>query len=143
MGRSNVSTEQSRTRSRLVNGGTDRSSTPGDKPVDGVDKGVTSSTGPTPDQVSETAQVTPTSDQGHGSDLARDALRAVQAVVRQRGHKPVGDTTPVIGQRRRRRWSGSRPDDRDPQLLGRLVSRLAGELGWGEHLAGGNVFDRW
>jgi predicted nucleic acid-binding Zn ribbon protein len=45
--------------------------------------------------------------------------------------------------RRRRRWSGSGPDERDPQPLGRLTARLVTDRGWNARLAGGQVIDRW
>jgi predicted nucleic acid-binding Zn ribbon protein len=45
--------------------------------------------------------------------------------------------------RRRRRWSGATPDERDPQPLGRLAARLAADRGWARRLAGGHVFGRW
>jgi len=45
--------------------------------------------------------------------------------------------------RRRTGWSGARPDDRDPQQLGRLASRLAADRGWSGNLQGGAVFGRW
>lgn len=45
--------------------------------------------------------------------------------------------------RRRRGWSGPRPDDRDPQLLGRLASRLVSDRGWGDQVSAGVVFARW
>ncbi|WP_228771559.1 DciA family protein [Actinokineospora iranica] len=47
------------------------------------------------------------------------------------------------GVRRRRRWSGAGADDRDPQPLGRLASRIAVDRGWQDQLAGGQVFARW
>jgi predicted nucleic acid-binding Zn ribbon protein len=45
--------------------------------------------------------------------------------------------------RRRRGWSGARPDDRDPQPLGRLASRLVADRGWVERVSAGVVFARW
>jgi predicted nucleic acid-binding Zn ribbon protein len=45
--------------------------------------------------------------------------------------------------RRRRRWSGPKPDERDPQPLGRLAARLAANRGWAARLAGGQVFGKW
>ena len=82
-----------------------------------------------------------------GSDIARAALRAAQAAAKARGR---GIDTPgrspgtaAINRRRRRRWSGPRPDDRDPQPLGRITSKLAAEMGWAERLAAGQVFARW
>ncbi|WP_083940143.1 DciA family protein [Saccharomonospora saliphila] len=44
---------------------------------------------------------------------------------------------------RRRRWSGAAGDERDPQPLGRLVSRMASQLGWNQRLADGRVFGQW
>ena len=48
-----------------------------------------------------------------------------------------------LGRTRRRGWSGAGADDRDPQPLGRLASRLSGERGWAPQLSGGAVFGRW
>jgi predicted nucleic acid-binding Zn ribbon protein len=45
--------------------------------------------------------------------------------------------------RRRRGWSGARPDDRDPQPLGRLASRLVADRGWADRVSAGVVFARW
>ncbi len=44
---------------------------------------------------------------------------------------------------RRRGWSGARPDDRDPQPLGRLAAKLAADRGWREQLTSASVFGRW
>jgi predicted nucleic acid-binding Zn ribbon protein len=82
----------------------------------------------------------------HGSDLAREALRAAQEQAKARGRGPnarKGVTTGGGLRRKRRRWSGARPDDRDPQPLGRLVGKLASDRGWQEKLTGGQVFARW
>jgi predicted nucleic acid-binding Zn ribbon protein len=79
-----------------------------------------------------------------GSDLAKAALQAAK--------EASGGPTPrkanqvkrgFTGSRRRRRWSGPRPDDRDPQPLGRLTSRLAADRGWSGHLATGRLFAKW
>ncbi|PRW62370.1 DUF721 domain-containing protein [Actinopolyspora mortivallis] len=76
-----------------------------------------------------------------GDDLARAALRAVRersgATTRR---SPGGETA---RSRRRRGWSGAASDDRDPQSLGELASRMAADRGWSERLAGGQVFGRW
>jgi predicted nucleic acid-binding Zn ribbon protein len=89
-----------------------------------------------------------------GSDLARDALAAARAATAARRaaagatggaagvRKPVRRTG-GLGRVRRRGWSGAGADDRDPQTLGRLASRLSGERGWAPRLAGGAVFGRW
>lgn len=81
-----------------------------------------------------------------GSDLARQALRAAQASAKARGRSPGSAPVGSGGRslaRRRRRWSGAGADERDPQPLGRLASRLASDRGWAARLAGGQVFGRW
>lgn len=40
-------------------------------------------------------------------------------------------------------YSGARPDDRDPQSIGRSVDDLVGERGWTAPLAVGGVEGRW
>lgn len=77
-----------------------------------------------------------------GPDLARAALQAAreQSAARRRDAKKKGGG---VRTRRRRGWSGPRPDDRDPQPLGRLAARIASERGWTEHLSGGQVFAKW
>ncbi|NUT98825.1 MAG: DUF721 domain-containing protein [Saccharothrix sp.] len=79
-----------------------------------------------------------------GSDLARAALDAARASAKERGARVRKGARGGAGARRRRRtWSGAGPDDRDPQPLGRLASRIAADRGWTERLAGGQVFARW
>jgi predicted nucleic acid-binding Zn ribbon protein len=79
-----------------------------------------------------------------GSDLARAALDAARAAAKARGVAPMsGRTGGKIRTRRRRGWSGAGPDDRDPQRLDRLVSRLSADRGWADRLSGGTVFNRW
>ncbi len=130
--------------------------TSGDKPVDDVDNpvvgvNVTGSGATTAGSDISGKKTTPTggdadagSDPPRGSDLAREALRAAQASAKARGRGRTGNTgTASPMARRRRRWSGPKPDERDPQPLGTLVSRLADDRGWAEKLAGGEVFSRW
>jgi predicted nucleic acid-binding Zn ribbon protein len=127
-------------------------STSGDKPVDNVDNTVTGrganpTSGEEPDAKSPRtgeAQGDAASTQGgrRGSDLARDALRAAQESARKRGRAAAPGGAAVVG-RRRRRWSGPKPDERDPQPLGRLAARLAANRGWAARLAGGQVFGKW
>ncbi|HJQ46081.1 MAG TPA: DciA family protein [Amycolatopsis sp.] len=79
--------------------------------------------------------------------MARQALAAAQAKAKARGVEP-GVRKPrkasEIGQNpRRRRWSGAGADARDPQPLGRLVSRLSADRGWAPRLAHGQVFGEW
>lgn len=125
-------------------------STSGDKPVDDVDNKVTGSGGTGGKSDISGAKTTPTggsadaAGEPRGSDLAREALRAAQASAKARGRgrpKSVRGSETIA--RRRRRWSGARPDDRDPQLLGGLVAKMAKNRGWTEKLNGGEVFSRW
>lgn len=83
---------------------------------------------------------------GRGSDLAREALRAARAASAQRVAQQAGDRTgrrPAGLRGRRRRWSGPGPDDRDPQPLGRLVSRVSMDRGWSPRLTDATVVGRW
>src|SRR5262245_29521331 len=84
----------------------DKSSSAGDKPVDSVDKSIVDGPGSPARTPSEPPR---------GSDIARAALESARAV--RRAAPPRGSQRAVP--RRRRGWSGPRPDDRDPQLLGR------------------------
>lgn len=84
-----------------------------------------------------------------GKDLAHAALAAARQKAASRGAEP-GYRRPgkgsVPGSRqnpRRRRWSGSGADERDPQPLGRIASRMATQLGWRDNLANGHVFGQW
>ena len=95
----------------------------GDNPVDSVDKSMFEATGTPPDPP-------------RGADLARAALESARAARR----KPSG---PRSAPRRRRGWSGPRPDDRDPQPLGALASRLVADRGWNDRVSAGVVFARW
>jgi predicted nucleic acid-binding Zn ribbon protein len=87
-----------------------------------------------------------------GADLARDALEAARVASAARRAERGADPRRVgprrsgasgIGRPRRRGWSGARADERDPQALGRLASRLSGQRGWAPKLAHGSVFGRW
>ncbi|MDD7941077.1 DciA family protein [Actinomycetospora lutea] len=87
-----------------------------------------------------------------GADLARDALAAARAAAAERRaasgggngiRKPVRRSGSGLGRPRRRGWSGAGADERDPQTLGRLASRLSGDRGWAPRLASGSVFGRW
>ncbi len=90
--------------------------------------------------LSDPASPSPTPPDGlRGADIARaalDAARAAGSARRRSAAQPVAS-------RRRRRWSGARPDDRDPQLLGRLASRLVADRGWVDRVSAGVVFARW
>ncbi|MCP2276729.1 Predicted nucleic acid-binding protein, contains Zn-ribbon domain (includes truncated derivatives) [Nocardia amikacinitolerans] len=83
-----------------------------------------------------------------GIDLARRALEEARAAAKASG-KSVGQgrASPVrklrTGGRRRTGWSGARPDDRDPQLLSQLATRIAKSRGWDGKVAEGTVLGRW
>ncbi|GAA3708842.1 DUF721 family protein [Gordonia hankookensis] len=83
-----------------------------------------------------------------GYELARQALEEARAAARAAG-KSVGQgrSSPITGARRnvgrRRRWSGSGPDGRDPQPLGRLAGHIAKERGWQPHIGQGTLFGMW
>lgn len=90
-----------------------------------------------------------------GSDLARAALEAARA--RSGTHRSASGASGRAGaaargahgagggapRSRRRRWSSSGADDRDPQPLGRVASRLAAERGWKGRLTTGQIFGQW
>ncbi|RJQ83330.1 DUF721 domain-containing protein [Pseudonocardiaceae bacterium YIM PH 21723] len=85
-----------------------------------------------------------------GSDLARAALQAARdkakskGTTQRRGTGVSGTGGNRRGSRLRRRWSGPGADEqRDPQPLGRLASRIAMDRGWRENLSGGVVISRW
>ena len=80
-----------------------------------------------------------------GADLAREALRAAREASSTRNAARAADRSGVVRRpkSRRRRWSGPGPDDRDPQLLGRLVSRVSLDRGWSPRLTDATVLGRW
>lgn len=98
--------------------------------------------------MSEGQEETPVPDGLTGYERARKALEEARAAARAAG-KSVGQgrSSPPPTRRRgtgsRRRWSGSGPDGRDPQPLGRLVGRIAEDRGWEEEIGQGTVFGMW
>ena len=129
-------------------GGPDPGREQGRRPGDAVHTPERLSDGGSPDDQSTRG----TGEEKRGADLARDALaaaRAASAARRAAGggaagiRKPVRRTGTGMGRPRRRGWSGSGADERDPQMLGRLTSRLSGDRGWAPRLANGSVFGRW
>lgn len=93
-------------------------------------------------------------DRAQGLDVARQALAAARAAARTRERNREGDRgVPGAGRdsARRTRWrpgsgdirSGARPDDRDPQPLGRAIHRLTADRGWELDVAVGGVLGRW
>lgn len=76
----------------------------------------------------------------HPTDLASAALQSAREMTRGRpGRRPS---------RRRRSstgggYSGARPDDRDPDLIGNILGRSAVALGWVAPLAEARLFSQW
>jgi predicted nucleic acid-binding Zn ribbon protein len=101
--------------------------------VDSVDKSISEGS-VSPSQTS--------SEPLQGADIARAALESARAARRGSAGR-TSSASQRAASRRRRGWSGPRPDDRDPQLLGRLASRLIADRGWGDRVSAGVVFGRW
>jgi predicted nucleic acid-binding Zn ribbon protein len=81
-----------------------------------------------------------------GVDIAREALRAARDAAAEKAAEraakmPARKYTGARG--RRRRWSGPGPDDRDPQLFGRLIARVSLDRGWSPRLTDATVLGRW
>ncbi|WP_328856138.1 DUF721 family protein [Williamsia herbipolensis] len=81
-----------------------------------------------------------------GHAMARKALEDARNAARAAG-KSVGQgrSSPVRRRARGRRggYSGSGPDPRDPQPLGRLTGSLSQDRGWGDKIGEGTVFGAW
>jgi predicted nucleic acid-binding Zn ribbon protein len=81
-----------------------------------------------------------------GADLAREALAAARASTAAR-RKAAGRTPAAsrggAGNLRRRRWSGSGPDQRDPQPLGATLRTWITSAGAGADLKKATLFARW
>ncbi|EGD54562.1 DUF721 family protein [Gordonia neofelifaecis] len=84
-----------------------------------------------------------------GYDLARAALEEARALAKAQGKSVgMGRSAPIrtkrrTGDRSRRRWSGSGPDSRDPQPLGRMVGKVAQQHGWESRISEGTLFGMW
>jgi predicted nucleic acid-binding Zn ribbon protein len=78
-----------------------------------------------------------------GLDLARSLTRATakmpapKAGMRKKRRMPMDNAT------RRGTVSGARPDDRDPQLIDSVVSRMVDDHGWDTSLRVHGVMARW
>ncbi|OLT03452.1 hypothetical protein BJF90_25375 [Pseudonocardia sp. CNS-004] len=87
-----------------------------------------------------------TAGRNRGADLAREALRAAREANAERAAQRSAEMEgrkPTRPRGRRRRWSSSGPDERDPQPFGRLVSRVALDRGWSPRLTDATVLGRW
>ena len=86
-----------------------------------------------------------------GADLARDALVAAReqnaarrrAMARNAEVNPKGRRAGSAAALRRRRWSGSGPDARDPAPLAATMKRWLGEAAVGADLTKATVLGRW
>lgn len=90
------------------------------------------------------------SEHSAGYEVARRALEQARAEAKaagkQVGHGRSGPIRSSAGggrDRKRRRWSGSGPDSRDPQPLGRLTGAVAQSRGWSSKISEGTVFASW
>lgn len=70
------------------------------------------------------------------TDLAQSALSGAQRMSRSIRRRPSGG-------RREGGYSGSRPDERDPQPIGRVAAGLFAERGWERSVAEARVFTDW
>ena len=81
-----------------------------------------------------------------GSDLARDALAAAResnaARWKAAGRTPL-HRRGAANNLKRRRWSGSSPDARDPQPLGATLRTWVASAGAGADLTKASLFGRW
>ncbi|MET0967076.1 MAG: DciA family protein [Nakamurella sp.] len=113
-------------------------------PVDGVGLGPGSSAGGSGAGASsgEGAAVSPP----RGADLAREALAAARASTAARrkaaGRTPMG-ARGGAGNLRRRRWSGSGPDARDPQPLGSTLRTWLSSAAVGPEIKKATLFAKW
>jgi predicted nucleic acid-binding Zn ribbon protein len=86
-----------------------------------------------------------------GADLARDALAAARAqndarrksAAREGDANPKGRRSGSAASLKRRRWSGSGPDARDPAPLAATMRRWLGDAGAGADLTKATVIGRW
>jgi len=70
------------------------------------------------------------------TDLAQSALSGAQRMSRPIRRRPSGGP-------REGGYSGSRPDERDPQPIGRIAAGLFAERGWERPVAEARVFTDW
>ncbi|PIE27042.1 MAG: RNA-binding protein [Micrococcales bacterium] len=89
-----------------------------------------------------------------GGDAVKAALAAAKAAAQARGVRP-GDAPShdasrharsrraARARRRSTRYTGSGPDERDPQPLGALADAVLQQRGWTREVAAGGVFGRW
>ncbi|MET3808121.1 putative nucleic acid-binding Zn ribbon protein [Nakamurella sp. UYEF19] len=99
----------------------------------------------------EPSRADPAKKSGKGADLARDALAAAraqnaarrQSLKREIEQNPKGRRSGSAASLRRRRWSGSGPDARDPAPLASTLKRWIGDAGAGADLTKAAIIGRW
>src|SRR5436305_558972 len=107
-------------------------------------------TGPVPPAPHTSSNAVNGSDR-KGADLARDALAAAReqsaarrkAAARNADANPKGRLSGSAASLKRRRWSGSGPDSRDPAPLGATLKRWLGDAAAGTDLTKATVLGRW
>jgi predicted nucleic acid-binding Zn ribbon protein len=82
------------------------------------------------------------------ADPVKDALAAARELSRRAGRWAPGSrkrarTDRGSADRGEPRYSGSRPDDRDPQPVGALLRDVVDTRGWQRPLANARVFAEW
>ncbi len=106
-----------------------------------------------PDDVAEPAGATPSGGAPAHDPAGGDLARSIARAYRDLGLPPGPGGGRATGRAGRRpgpgrtgagpQLSGARPDDRDPQRLDRLMSRLVAERGWATDVAVHGLFSRW
>lgn len=88
------------------------------------------------------------SDFSRPDEFGRRALNHARAVAKKNGYVPRARVRRGTGNPRDRSssapgYSGARPDPRDPQKIGDVLSKVLGELGWDDGLSTGRVIADW
>jgi predicted nucleic acid-binding Zn ribbon protein len=105
-----------------------------------ADRGSESDEEPSTD--TDPAEPRPTVDHdATGLDLARTVARSIGAQSRRRRRRPAPGTE--RRQPTEPQSSGARPDDRDPQLLGRAIDRLVDSRGWATEVSVHLLLSKW
>ncbi|GAB3745977.1 DciA family protein [Microlunatus parietis] len=75
-----------------------------------------------------------------GLNLARNVARSIGAQSRRMRRRSAGKPRPEPAEPQS---SGARPDDRDPQLLGRAIERLVDSRGWTTEVSVHLLLSKW
>lgn len=76
-------------------------------------------------------------------ELALLALGRIRAAARERGFKPGRAGRRVRKLNAPGKRAGAHPDDRDPQAVTTVLSRMVAERGWETSVSVGSVLGRW